>query len=346
LAAAHAGSDYPFKVKILHVGETSQIVAVNDGPAPVSVRVTLTEATNVRAEPPLPAVVVVGENRAQTIATLQASNPAGGGSRFSFTSTWTLGDVRSHADQATYRVPVMEGQPVRIGQAPGGGEITTHDNAASRYAVDFDLSEGTAVVAARDGVVIDARDDLSVGRPDPSLATQANFVEVLHEDGTIAVYAHLIHRGLRVHRGDSVREGTLLAYSGNTGYSFGPHLHFAVQQVVATADGFDRESIPFQLRTAPTGAAFVPVRGIVVLTDGSLRWPNAASKPSDASDSIVLSRNSMPDPIRPLVEAMQQLGVLGWFAVLGAIWGALILVTSITERRRQRRLIERDEPYF
>jgi murein DD-endopeptidase MepM/ murein hydrolase activator NlpD len=343
--AAHS-SDYPFKVKTLNVSDTSQIVAINDGPVPVSLRVALTEATNIYAKPALPAVVVLAAHQARTIATLRAVNPAVGGSRFSYTSAWIPGDARSQPDQATYRVPVMEGQPVRVGQAPGGGEISTHNTVASRFAVDFDLPEGTAVVAARDGVVMDARDDFTAGGPDPSLGTKANFVEVIHEDGTIAVYAHLIHKGLRVHRGDSVRAGALLGYSGNTGYSTGPHLHFAVQQVVASADGFERESIPFRMHSTPTGAPFVPVRGLVVLTDGSLRWPDAAAS-SNPNESLLRLMKRAPAPIRRLIETMQQWSVWGWLAVLGTTWGGLMLVTSVAERRRQRRLMfERDEPRF
>jgi murein DD-endopeptidase MepM/ murein hydrolase activator NlpD len=57
---------------------------------------------------------------------------------------------------------------------------------------------------------------------------QANVVEVLHDDGTIALYAHLHWDSIRVHTGQHVALGEYLADSGNTGFTTGPHLHFAV----------------------------------------------------------------------------------------------------------------------
>ena len=53
-------------------------------------------------------------------------------------------------------------------------------------------------------------------------------VQILHEDGTIAVYAHLHWDSIRVRIGDHVSRGQYIANSGSTGFSSGPHLHFAV----------------------------------------------------------------------------------------------------------------------
>jgi len=55
-------------------------------------------------------------------------------------------------------------------------------------------------------------------------------VRILHEDGTMAIYAHLQLDSIRVHAGSVVLAGERIALSGNTGYSSGPHLHFAVQR--------------------------------------------------------------------------------------------------------------------
>jgi murein DD-endopeptidase MepM/ murein hydrolase activator NlpD len=104
----------------------------------------------------------------------------------------------------------------------------THTTPDSRYAVDIALPDGTPIYAAREGMVINVRHDSFVGAADPSLLDQANVVEILHDDGTIACYAHLHWDSIRVRVGQRVVRGEYLANSGNTGFTSGPHLHFAV----------------------------------------------------------------------------------------------------------------------
>ena len=62
----------------------------------------------------------------------------------------------------------------------------------------------------------------------PSSQDEANFVQILHDDGTNAIYAHLQMDSIRVRPGRHVARGEYIANSGNTGFSSGPHLHFAV----------------------------------------------------------------------------------------------------------------------
>jgi murein DD-endopeptidase MepM/ murein hydrolase activator NlpD len=57
----------------------------------------------------------------------------------------------------------------------------------------------------------------------------SNSIRILHDDGSMAVYAHLQVGRAQVYVGMRVQAGQLIAYSGNTGFSSGPHLHFAVQ---------------------------------------------------------------------------------------------------------------------
>jgi murein DD-endopeptidase MepM/ murein hydrolase activator NlpD len=56
----------------------------------------------------------------------------------------------------------------------------------------------------------------------------ANHIIIMHNDGTFAIYNHLMRYGVSVNVGDKVKKGYPIGYSGNTGYSSGPHLHFAV----------------------------------------------------------------------------------------------------------------------
>jgi len=77
---------------------------------------------------------------------------------------------------------------------------------------------------------------------------RANFVRILHDDGSMALYAHLKSEGVLVRVGQRVRAGQPIGLSGNTGFTTGPHLHFAVQ----INRGMKLESIPFRMQ-GPAG---------------------------------------------------------------------------------------------
>jgi murein DD-endopeptidase MepM/ murein hydrolase activator NlpD len=100
---------------------------------------------------------------------------------------------------------------------------------------------GTDIVAARAGIVFDvAGTNFQAGLDMQRDGPAANVVRILHDDGTYAVYAHLNTNTIRVRPGDRVERGDYIADSGNTGYSSGPHLHFAVVRNV----GMRIESVP------------------------------------------------------------------------------------------------------
>jgi murein DD-endopeptidase MepM/ murein hydrolase activator NlpD len=87
---------------------------------------------------------------------------------------------------------------------------------------------------------------------------------VLHDDGTLTEYVHLMQGGSAVRVGEKVAAGKLIGYSGNTGYSAGPHLHFAVVRVVRAGERFQYETEPFSFYTGKPRAVFFPKTGMVV----------------------------------------------------------------------------------
>lgn len=88
--------------------------------------------------------------------------------------------------------------------------------------MDFRASPGTPIKSAGDGIVIGTGDTDSVCRG----ASYGRWVMVQHKNGLSSLYAHLDL--IKVSEGQNVEVGDLLGYSGNTGYSTGPHLHFGL----------------------------------------------------------------------------------------------------------------------
>ena len=95
-------------------------------------------------------------------------------------------------------------------------------------ALDFKVKKKTKICAARDGVVISAREDSDKGGLKPGNMSDGNYISIQHYDGSIAHYWHLIKNGVMVNVGDTITKGQLIGLSGNTGYSAFPHLHFEV----------------------------------------------------------------------------------------------------------------------
>ena len=154
------------------------------------------------------------------------------------------GDPEQVPDEGlTYRLPYSVGTSFVVTQTYP--DSATHLTRDSMYAVDFAMPVGTNVVAARDGVVFDVASTNFRGGPDADrYASLANLVRILHDDGTYAVYAHLNWNTIRVGPGDRVLAGQYIADSGNTGFTSGPHLHFAVQRNL----GMRVESLPVAFR--------------------------------------------------------------------------------------------------
>jgi len=115
-----------------------------------------------------------------------------------------------------------------------GGYINGHSGH------DWTMPKGTQIRSAADGVVVMARDYET-----DCLGSDSTFqkeVAVRHtvvgasgyRERFLTYYAHLKSYGVKV--GDAVAKGTILGYSGNTGCSSGPHLHFGVIRLTNTAD--------------------------------------------------------------------------------------------------------------
>lgn len=95
-------------------------------------------------------------------------------------------------------------------------------NGKGHNGIDFGAPEGTKVVAALDGVV------LATGNTDiyKGCYSYGKWALIQHDNGLSTLYAHLSH--IAQAKGDQVSTGDLIGYTGNTGYSTGPHLHFSV----------------------------------------------------------------------------------------------------------------------
>jgi Peptidase family M23/Domain of unknown function (DUF4124) len=133
-----------------------------------------------------------------------------------------------HTPNGPYRAPFANARSFVVSQAPP--DRFTHIDPASRNAIDFAMPEGSAVHAAREGLVINVAHKFFRGSLAPSSQDEANFVQILHDDGTNAIYAHLQMDSIRVRPGQRVKRGEYIANSGNTGFTSGPHLHFVVMR--------------------------------------------------------------------------------------------------------------------
>lgn len=168
-------------------------------------------------------------------------------------------DLRARYDQVDpnaatqnlrIKLPFEQGQAFEVFQGNAG--TFTHTN-FNKYAWDFGLPEGTPVCAAAEGRVVRVKQDSSLGGTSPEYYGHANTVVIDHGNGLFTQYLHLKRASAKVHEGDLVRAGQVVAQSGNTGFSSVPHLHFQVQDATG-------QSLPCKFEDVPGDG--IPRQGI------------------------------------------------------------------------------------
>jgi murein DD-endopeptidase MepM/ murein hydrolase activator NlpD len=234
------------------------LYAVNGYFGPIEAEFHLKELKNMsvkRHTPRRALVPAAGELR--VISMHQKNNRRG--YSYAWESRSVLGDPQAeHTPTQPYLLPVPADKEFYISQA-FLGEATHASHVQSEYAVDFPMPIGTAIHAVRSGIVMDVSGDFFEGGASEKMLDQANYVRVLHDDGTMAVYAHLELETVRYPIGKRIERGQVLAFSGNTGFSTGPHLHFVIQKNF----GMELRSIPF-IFEGPEKAPFTPEAGTYV----------------------------------------------------------------------------------
>ena len=127
----------------------------------------------------------------------------------------------------SYRLPFKTNKKYEVSQSFNGK--FSHNSSRSRFAIDFQLNVGESVYAARPGIVVKVIDWFTK-QGGKELINAANKIIILHSDGTFASYVHLDYKGSLVQEGEFVEKGEKIGFSGLTGYTRGPHLHFVVRK--------------------------------------------------------------------------------------------------------------------
>jgi murein DD-endopeptidase MepM/ murein hydrolase activator NlpD len=137
-----------------------------------------------------------------------------------------IGDIEDKL-RAQYGTATLPGKRPGVFARPVDAGIITQKYGSTPYSkklyrngvhngIDFGTTIGTQILAAEDGIVQIAGNNgkLQYGK----------YILIRHDNGLSTIYAHLSRQVVKT--GSEVKRGEIIGYSGNTGYAFGPHLHF------------------------------------------------------------------------------------------------------------------------
>ena len=135
--------------------------------------------------------------------------------------------VRNHSDNLKVIPSIRPVQEGFLGSGFGYREDPFNGKVRYHYGLDFAVNTGTKIYAPADGKVKFAGDQGGFGK----------VIKIDHGNGYRTIYAHLSK--FNVKRGQVLKRGELIAISGNTGRSDGPHLHYEVHQYGAPQNPLD-----------------------------------------------------------------------------------------------------------
>ena len=208
------------KVKLRYT-PSGNLFIINELHGPVTVTLQFNHLEGVKSRVDLSKPIVVPARSEQFVDRLSYQ----GDGNLEISQQFVIGSP-SQINDSELQIP-FRGR-FRVSQGFDGAY--SHHFPGNRYAIDMPMPEGTPVLAAKSGVVLDMKMYFAGHSNDPADRARTNYIRLLHPDGTMTVYVHLRTASARVSIGQSVAAGEMIAESGNTGYSSGPHLHFAVQR--------------------------------------------------------------------------------------------------------------------
>jgi len=126
-------------------------------------------------------------------------------------------------NEFAYNLPFLNSKSFNLYQGYNGKFSHQNENA-----LDFTMPVGTEIAAIREGTVIKVVEKNSKSCKKEECKKYNNLIIIYHPDGTFAEYTHIKRNGSIVKVGDKVSQGQLIGYSGNVGWSTGPHLHLVV----------------------------------------------------------------------------------------------------------------------
>jgi murein DD-endopeptidase MepM/ murein hydrolase activator NlpD len=212
--------------------------------SPLTIKISFDKLENMKADVELPyTVVVLGKSKQKAFSI----NPINLNKRYNyyFRYNWHLGSKDAvHDDTVVYMLPYSSKKKFQIIQ---GYNSTFSHYGQEQYSLDWDMPEGTPLLASRGGIVVMTEGKFNEHGTDKDYYTnRGNYIRILHDDGTIGEYYHFKYKGVKVKIGEKVKAGQLIGYSGNTGYSTCPHLHF---DVFKAKDAYKKETIPVKFKT-------------------------------------------------------------------------------------------------
>ena len=145
--------------------------------------------------------------------------------REKMTISYIFGDVlqEEYDKDFVYKLPYPIDAEYEVIRSSDGGYLKSLD-----HAIDIKMPLLSQVCAARSGTVVMVVSDKIANCSTIMCPDLGNFILIYHEDGSFAIYGHLLKNSSQVKVGDIIDAGQVIANSGNTGWSTGMQLHFQV----------------------------------------------------------------------------------------------------------------------